>query len=149
MTLMETIDLNPPKIDEDIQVTWSPRRFDEVNFEKQTMPSDQTCRKLHKQIDNFDAFIPLSIELIREYDKDNVFRIYLDPKILRYWLDIHNLLSPPFKTLEAFQNGAMWLWKELRCRDPVYPSEHLNLRPDYPVLSINASRRSSQRVQSN
>ena len=146
---METISLNPPTIDEDIHVTWSSRPFDEVDFEKLTMPSDLTCRKLHKQIDYFDDFIPLSIEHIRECDKDSVFRIYLDPKVLRYWLDVHNLLSPPFKTLQSFQNGAKWLWKVLRCRDPVYPSEHLNLRPDYPVLSINASGRSSQRVQSN
>jgi len=145
---METIGLNPPAIDEDIRVAWSSRPFDEVDFEKLTMPSDLTCRKLHKQIDDFDSFIPLSIKLTRECDKSNILCIYLDPKALRYWLDVHNLLSPPFKMLQAYQNGAKWLWKVLRCRDPVYPSEYLNLKPDYPVLSINASGRSSQRVQS-
>ena len=118
---MDVQHLTVPEINPDYHVRWSREGCSLFEVDKLPIPSNNAVRTLWNEMESVGIGCS-SIELTRF---DGVFpngqsKLHLQPRAVRYWLDVHNLVGEsPHALLENYKAGAQWLWNQLSYKDEV------------------------------
>jgi hypothetical protein len=104
-------------VEEVIQIRWSDQMIHEaVDFTALPIPSENVTRQLLNDIDSASSST-CSIELTKGTQPN---AIYLQPYAMRYWIDIHNMLCPPFFVLQTLVKSSEWFSETYSVRDEVF-----------------------------
>ena len=117
---MEVSRLEIPEVNPGYIVVWSREPFCEgIELDKLPIPTQDSVRRLWDEIDS-SAIGCRSIDLTctRGAVLNGLLKLHLQPRAVRYWIDIYNLVgvgSP--KPLASYMGAARWLWNELSYKD--------------------------------
>ncbi len=114
---MQVAKLNSPRVNPTYRLRWSHDLHGQSDIEKLDIPEAAIVRGLNNEIDSMSSTSNfLSIELTTPPGKGHL-DLRLHPTILRYWLDVHNILYD--RQLSRYKDGCAWLWKSFGYKDPV------------------------------